>query len=104
MLGIWRRRLTYFSPQQYFAVLDKLDEIRKALATELNLPEDELTGLVEILQPCWLDTFHAITDVGDSTADALLARKTDMGISQHEKAWEVRRAAWKSQRVSVWLA
>jgi hypothetical protein len=80
-------------------VLDKLDDIREALASELNLPKDELTGLVDILNPRWLNTFHGIKDIGHSTTDDINARKVAMGVTQ-EKAWEVRVAAWKSQRVS----
>jgi hypothetical protein len=83
-------------------VLDKLDEIRKALASELNLPEDELTGLVEVLSTCWLNTFHASQDVGASSAADINARQVAMGIVLQGKAWEVRVAAWKSQRVSSW--
>jgi hypothetical protein len=42
-------------------VLDKLDDIREALASELNLPKDELTGLVDKLT---YKTFHMFGTFG----------------------------------------
>jgi hypothetical protein len=82
-------------------ILDHLDTVRQELAVALNMPEAKLTGLDEVLDVCWLNTFHDQKDLGNCTADAMVVRKSAMGISVNQTAWDVRPAAWKSREVSI---